>query len=170
MRVFLLAALCCATAHAQDADLEVVFDRATSTRDAIELVRDLSPSAETNGWFQPVVIEVQVGAPIARGLVEDLFETGAISVEVVNVGARFAHILPAELAESVARGRRVLVSAEYPSTTPSRTAAARFEAVVGVPPTRVETRANLLEVTASDASALAARLRSAPNVVAVTAR
>ena len=170
MRLLLLAALCCAAAHAQDADLEVVFDRATSTRDAVDVVRQLSPSAETNGWFRPVLVESQVDAPLASGLVVALFETGAVSVEVVNLGARFAGIIPRRFEDAAANRDDVLVSVTYPSTTSTRAASSQFEAVVGVEPTRVETHANLLRVTAPDVLGLAAELRSLPNVVAVTAR
>ena len=170
MRLLLLAALSCTVALAQDADLEVVFDRTTSTRDAVELVRQLSPRAETGGRFQSVLVEVQVSGPLDPELVTTLFDTGAVSVEVIDIGARFAGIMPEELEAAVVDRNDFLVSVRYPSTTASRAAAARLEAVVGAAPTRVEVRANLLKVTADDAPSLAARLRSAPNVVVVTAR
>jgi len=188
MRTFALlvgALVCasCATVSPEVSDLVVTFDRSTSTAEARDLVRQLDPEAKSEGVFEPVRLSARLDAPPSAEAVAGLFEGGAISVEAIRAAAQLAEV--AFTTEEIGRLNpqadvRSVASLEaiglggyslrvtYPSTLPSRVAADRFEASVGVPPEGVEVVANDLRVTAA-ASDLATRLRTAPGVLAVRA-
>ena len=165
MRVLLAAFLLAASASAQDAEWVVTFDRALSDREAGRVVAEAGARlAARPGTFEPIEIRATLDAMPPGSMVEDLFASGALSVEVQNVEAFFASRglgLPSGDVRSVAR---FAVLATYPSTVPTSEAAARFLAVTGQTP-NVTARANELRIVGDRADV--ARLRSARHVVEV---
>ncbi len=175
MRLLVAAAalLVALPVQAQDAELVVTFDRAVSSHEAVELVRQLDASAEIDLDldFAPVTLGATLDGLPPGEVSEALFESGAISVTVVSRSAQFASVgleLPdGTNAARIFRG--YTIRATYTSTLPTDTAVARFEAAVGVEPTSVGARASELRVSAPRATvrALAERLRARPEVIAV---
>ena len=170
VRLLLVALLSVTAAYAQGVDLVVTFNRATSLFDAERAVRQIDPSAETDGTFEPVRVTRHMDSPLTTDQVEALYENGAISVELVARAAQLAAsgvtLEPPAGLERVTEPPVYLLRVTYPSTMPSHVAAAHFEAAAGVPPGGVDVRANELRVRVSS-RAVASRLRTTPGVLAV---
>jgi hypothetical protein len=175
------------TAQPQEAEVVVTFDRSTAAYEAQQLVTAVAPQAVTFGdGFTPLLLSVRLDAPPPPQALSALFESGAISVEVVRTAAQiaawaggtdFEEVLAAwagtdvEEIEALAIGAPTgyLVRVGYASATPTDQAAAAFASALEAEPTTVEKDANELRfrVPESTVPSVAERLQSSAGVVAV---
>lgn len=165
-------------AQAQEAEVVVTFDRGTSALDAHRLVNAIVdyPQLPTFGdEFPPLYLSAQLDALPPTQTLSALFESGAVSVEVVNTTARIAAWAgtDVEQIEAFTKGPLpgYIVRVGYASATPTEQAAAHFASALGVEPTTVKKDANemRLRVPESTVPLVAERLRSSAGVVAVRA-
>ncbi|GAB5537757.1 MAG: hypothetical protein Rubg2KO_40060 [Rubricoccaceae bacterium] len=180
MRVLVLAltALLLAPAlRAQDATVDVLFDRATSELEAMNSVFSLAPAAislrPSEGGHQFPLLSVgrQLEAPPSTEVVNALFDSGAVAVQVLRPAVHLAAAtgFDVERMEQRSPFPPYIVTVEYPSTVTTEDASATFVAVLGGPPTSVSKGENLLRLSVPDESVagLTEQLQAVSGVVAV---
>jgi hypothetical protein len=163
-------------AQSQEAEVVVTFDRGTAAFDAHRLVNAIvdHPQFPTFGdEFSPLYLSAQLDTPPPSQTLSALFESGAVSVEVVRTAAQIAAWAGTDVEEieTFTKGAPpgYLVRVGYASVTPTDQAAATFASILGVEPTTVKKDANemRLRVPESTALSVAERLQSSAGVVAV---
>ena len=177
MRVLLCAIVvlvCAPSLRAQDATLEVLFDRSTSEAEAMTAVAGVLPpiSRWVGDGFAPVVVNAQTDAPPSTDEMAALFASGAITVEVTRLAAQLAargHEEAAEMREERLAGPRYLVRAEFASTMSTEGASGAVAQALGVASASVSKGENMLLVSVPSASldGVANRVEALAGVVAV---
>ncbi len=163
--------------QAQDAEVIVTFDRGTSAFEAQQVVRTVTP-ALTFDEFSPLYLSIPLDAPPPPQTFSALFESGAVSVEVVSLAAQTAAWMATDPEEMLTDGRFAytkgpplgyMVRVGYASTTTTDQAAAAFASALGTEPATVKKQANeiRLRVPELTAQTVAGQLQSSAGVVAV---
>ena len=180
MRVLLpalVALLLAPSLRAQEANVDVLFDRATSEMEAMRSVFLLAPGmislrpSEEGHQFPLLAVGRQLEAPPSTEVVNALFDSGAVAVRVMRPAAQHAAAtgFDAERVEQRYSFPPYVVTVEYPSTVTTEDASATFVTVLGGPPTLVSKGENLLRLSVPDESVagLAEQLQAVSGVVAV---
>jgi hypothetical protein len=175
-KLFLLALatlFLASTAQAQETEVVVTFERHAAAMEARKTVRTAVPQAVVmDAEFTPLYMSTRLDASPPPQTLDALFETGALSVEVVSMAAQLAALsgtVREEIEALATSDPGYIVRAAYPGATPTATAADAFSSAVGAAPTSVEKRPNevWIRVPESATETVADRLRTVEGVVAV---
>ena len=175
-KLFLLALatlFLASTAQAQETEVVVTFERHAAAMEARKTVRTAVPQAVVmDAEFTPLYMSTRLDASPPPQTLDALFETGALSVEVVSMAAQLAALsgtVREEIEALATSDPGYIVRAAYPGATPTATAADAFSSAVGAAPTSVEKSPNevWIRVPESATETGADRLRTVEGVVAV---